>query len=116
MDKPKTLRLKDYQLPEFSTKHVDLDFNINEDHTLVTSKVTYHRTDIGKDSTSLILNADNPNPDKDYIKSIKLGGNELAQGSGYEYDKDSGEIKITVDTSEDNLEVEIETYLQKETF
>jgi aminopeptidase N len=114
MDKPKTLRLKDYQLPEFSTKHVDLDFNINEDHTLVTSKVTYHRTDIGKDSTSLILNADNPNPDKDYIKSIKLGGNELAQGSGYEYDKDSGEIKITVDTSEDNLEVEIETYLQPE--
>jgi aminopeptidase N len=110
---PEALRLADYRRPEFSANHVALDFKIHDDHTIATSNVTYYRTAEGKASRELVLNAENPNSaGKDFVRSLSMNGVKLAEGTGYVYDKDKHEIRITLDPSDDNVELEIETYLE----
>lgn len=115
MAAPKTLRLADYKRPEFTTDEVDLNFDIHEDRTIVTSKVTYKVTDDNDGAKAIVLNAESPHKNgQDYILSVVVDGVELSEGNGYTYDEENDELIIPVDPDDDNFEVEIQTYLEPE--
>ena len=76
---PSVIRLADYQPSAFTTKGVDLAFSIYPDHTLVTSRVHYTRTDDGSEALDLILDAQDPNPGSvGYIRSVCRDGTEIS--------------------------------------
>lgn len=114
MQKPEILRLADYRRPEFTTDKVFLDFSIHADHTIVTSRVAYERTPEGKNSTELVLDAENPNPagGRDYIASILMDGVPLTEGVDYFYDRDAHRLRIPVPPHWNGFELRIETRLE----
>ena len=55
-DSPKTIYLKDYQVPEYLIKTVDLFFNLDEDKTLVTTEIAVQKnTESNANTKSLKL-------------------------------------------------------------
>lgn len=115
MEQPKMLRLADYRRPEFVTDHVGLNFDIHDKHTICTSKVVYKRSAEGKSATSIALDCENPNPaGKPYVKRVTMNGLDLAPGTGYTIDDKDKKLTIALDPSDDNIELEIETYLEPE--
>ena len=108
MSAPKLLRLADYKKPPFTTGEVNLNFDVHEDHTIVTSKAVYHRTPEWNGEINLVLDTKNPNPEgsPDYLRAVKINGQTLSE-FGYTYDKENKELRIPVDLTEDNIEVEI---------
>jgi len=114
MSKPATMRLADYRRPAFSAEEVELFFDIHDSHTMASSKVTYKRTAEGQKATELVLDAENPNPEssRDYLHSVMMNGVKLAEGAGYTYDKANNQLRITLDPSESEVTLEIDTYLE----
>lgn len=68
---------KDYEAPHFSIETVDLDFDLGEDGTTVTSKVTFTRSANGG-GKPLVLMGENLE-----TVSVKVDGAERALGAGY---------------------------------
>lgn len=108
-----TIKLADYRPPLFTTNSVELYFRIYEDHTLVTSKVTYEKTatESGAGQSSLVLHAQDPNskPGK-YIRRVRIDGRELSE-SEWQFDSDKDTLTLT-GISEGPVTVEIETYIE----
>src|SRR4051812_40233437 len=67
---PKAIYLKDYKIPDYKVRDVELTFRIFDDHTEVTSKSHYLKNHSGK--SDLILNGENM-----ILKSVALGGQSL---------------------------------------
>ena len=119
---PSVIRLADYQPSAFTTKGVDLAFSIYPDHTLVTSRVHYTRTDDGSEALDLILDAQDPNPGSvGYIRSVCRDGTEISEISDwnpgadkahYHYDRQNDKLYLAMPEGCDSVELEIETYLQ----
>lgn len=113
MAAPKTLRLEDYRRPDFTTDKVDLNIDIQSDHTIVTSKVTYAKTPENEGATSIVLDAESPHKNgQEFIKSVIVDGVELSEGNGFTYDEENDRLVIPVDPDDDNFEIEIQTYLE----
>ncbi len=56
MEKPKTIYLKDYTPPKFFVDHVDLIFDIEDDQTKTTSKLTIRKNkNVADEQTSLVF-------------------------------------------------------------
>ncbi len=118
---PKTLRLSDYRKPEFTTSHVDLNFDIHEDKAFVTSTVTYDRTAEGKGVNALVLSAQNPNTSEGdtsgaepYIQGIILNGRILNEGTDYVFDNAAQTLTIPLSAKDASAKVEIRTVLKPE--
>ena len=115
MEQPKTLRLADYKRPPFTTEHVEMNFDIHDKHTICTSKVKYTRSAEGRNDTQISLDCESPNPKgKPYVRKVTMNGVELAPGTGYTVDEKDKKLNITLDPSETEVELEIETYLEPE--
>ncbi len=117
MSKNKVMRLADYRPSAFTVENVYLKFDIYEEHTVCRSFVNYKRnkdsSSDGKTATQLVLDAENPNPKgTPFIKSVKVGGLDLAEGTGYTYDEENKKLIIDFDLYSDDMDVEIETYLE----
>ena len=117
MSKNKVMRLADYRPSAFTVENVYLKFDIYEEHTICRSFVNYKRNQDsnsdGKTATQLVLDAENPNPKgTPFIKSVKVGGFDLAEGTGYTYDEANKKLIIDFDLHSDDMDVEIETYLE----
>jgi aminopeptidase N len=108
------IRLSDYTPPEFTTDHVNLAFDIDDDHTIVSSTVTYKRTEHGAEAQELVLDAEDPTPagSPDYIRSVTADDMQLAEGQGYIYEAEHNRLRIPLDADQDEIKVEIETYLE----
>jgi len=50
-DSPQTIYLKDYKVPEYLIKTVDLFFKLDEDKTVVTSEVHFYKNSSGQISS-----------------------------------------------------------------
>lgn len=116
MGQPKTLNLSDYKKPEFTTDHVDLSFDIQDEYTEVESKVTYTRTPEGKNATELVLDAESPNDDATpYIHEIIANGVPLSADYGdYIYDKDNHQLRIPLPSGENKIDIAIKTHIKPE--
>jgi len=70
---PHTTYLKNYEVPSFLIDEIDLDFDLSDEHTLVTShlRVRHNRLSTSKDRTLLL------NGDELILVSIKLNDTEL---------------------------------------
>lgn len=116
-----TLRLKDYKKPSFTTDHVELDFKISDDKTIVTSEVQYTRTDEGKGDDYIELDAQNPNiaegdtnNTEPYIQKVILNGKELSEGQDFTFDNATQKLRIKIDKSAPDAIVKIKTILKPE--
>lgn len=111
------IRLSDYRKPEFTTDHVDLNFDIHDDATYATSVVTYTRTDEGKDANALVLSAQNPNVsegtqgNEPYILDVMVDGVTLSEGSDYVFDNKAQTLTIPLAPGQKTAQVEIRTRL-----
>jgi len=102
MKTPQTKHLKDYRPFEFIVDHVDLKFDIREDHTRVTSTLKLRKDpDIANETTPLLLNR---GPYE--ITSVIAGGMVLLPS---EYQTDDSEFRLN--TTPDNFELEITSVL-----
>ncbi|MCZ8182062.1 MAG: aminopeptidase N [Beijerinckiaceae bacterium] len=55
---PPIIRLADYRVPDFLIDHVDLDFRLQPERTMVTSRLTMRRNPAGRPDASLVLDGD----------------------------------------------------------
>ena len=67
---PKAVYLKDYKVPDYKVRDIELTFRIFETHTEVVSKAHYIKNHVGTDD--LVLNGENM-----ILKSVALGGQIL---------------------------------------
>lgn len=104
---PETTYLKNYHAPDFSVTHLDLQFDLYDDATLVTSKMQLTRhSDAGK-SRELLLHGEELT-----LESLKLNGVALSD-EHYEISTDKLIISNMPDTAE--LEIVVRIYPQKNT-
>lgn len=116
MSQPKTIRLIDYKRPPFTTDLINLSFKHYDDHVDVGSKAIYKRAPEGNGAQEIVFYTKNPNtPDQpDYLHSVTVNGVTLTE-DGYTYDKENGELRIQLDPSETEAEVEFTTRLYPKT-
>jgi aminopeptidase N len=69
-DEPKTIYLKDYKVPSYRVKHLDLDFQIFDGYTVVHAKTQYVRNNASNEP--LILNGEELE-----LQSILLNGQDV---------------------------------------
>ncbi len=81
-DTPQTIYLKDYQEPAYTAQHIDLDFNISEERTLVTAKTQFKKTRAGDET--LVLNGEHM-----VLKAVSLDGKILENDKDYTLDETS---------------------------
>ncbi|WP_284178665.1 aminopeptidase N [Rhabdaerophilum sp. SD176] len=55
---PPIIRLTDYRVPDFLIDHVDLDFRLQPERTMVTSRLAMRRNPAGRPDASLVLDGD----------------------------------------------------------
>jgi aminopeptidase N len=103
----KTIYLKDYTVPTYQVKNIDLVFDLNEESTLVTSIVEYQYNSASNAGHNLQLHGEELE-----LESIKLDGKLLAE-SAYTVDNKS----LSIDNTPNNFTLEIVTriYPQKNT-
>ncbi len=102
MKPPQTQYLKDYRPFEFSVDHVDLKFDIREDHTRVTSTLKLRKNpDIADETTPLVMDKGPYG-----IVSVIAGGMVLLPS---EYQADDSEFRLK--TTPDVFELEIVSVL-----
>uniref|UniRef100_A0A2C9WA47 Peptidase M1 membrane alanine aminopeptidase domain-containing protein n=1 Tax=Manihot esculenta TaxID=3983 RepID=A0A2C9WA47_MANES len=107
MDAPKEIFLKDYKLPDYYFDTVDLDFQLGEEKTIVSSKITVYPRVEGS-SSPLVL-------DGHHLKliSIKVNSEELKDK---DYHLDSRHLTISSPPTDTfSLEIVTEIYPQKNT-
>jgi len=54
----KTIYLKDYKVPNFLVKSLDLNFDLFEDETIVTSSANYYKNPESSDDNTLVLDGE----------------------------------------------------------
>ncbi|WDP93108.1 MAG: aminopeptidase N [Desulfobacter sp.] len=102
MNTPETKYLKDYRPFEFIVDHVDLKFDIREDHTRVASTLKLRKDpELADDATPLVLNK---GPYK--IESVIAGGMVLLP---HEYQADEDTFRLN--STPDSFELEITSIL-----
>lgn len=74
-DQPKTIYLKDYKAPDYKVRHLDLNFSLFEEHTLVTSTAKYYRDG---EKAPLVLNGEHM-----FLKGVRLDGELLEDGRDF---------------------------------
>lgn len=99
-DMPKTIYLKDYQIPAYKAGHIDMTFRIFDDRTLVTASTRYKR-DKNASGERLVLNGEHLK-----LHSISLDGRMLEEGKDYKIDEKS--LTLLCDTF-DEFVLDIET-------
>mmetsp|Transcript_44396 Transcript_44396/g.71114 ORF Transcript_44396/g.71114 Transcript_44396/m.71114 type:complete len:892 (+) Transcript_44396:4398-7073(+) len=95
---------KDYKVPPFWAKHVDLTFEFGDPDTLVRSKVVYERNRVEED---LVLNGATKAANM-RLQMVKLNGNTLAQDL---FKVDDFELAIPAKLLEHSNIVEIEVLI-----
>ncbi|WP_284194435.1 aminopeptidase N [Chitinimonas prasina] len=103
---PQPIQLKDYTPPSFLIDKVDLTFDLEEDHTRVTSRLVLHRNPAHPDARAA-LQLDGRELE---LESVKLDG-ELLDSSRYELDAES----LSIAAMPDNAILEIVTVIHPET-
>lgn len=98
-DQPQTIYLKDYKIPPYKVKHVDLDFKIYNGHAIVTGTTQYIRNPGSTDP--LLLNGEDVE-----LQSVKLNGADIAYEAGHN--------SITVKPAVDEFTLEIVTKIEPE--
>ncbi len=92
---PKTTYLKDYKVPDYKVRDIEMTFRIFDDHTEVTSKAHYIKNHKGTDD--LILNGEEL-----ILKSVSIGGQPIAES---EYNVDEKFLKMRCPGEEFILEI-----------
>ncbi|QNM95978.1 aminopeptidase N [Chitinimonas koreensis] len=103
---PQPIQLKDYLPPAFLIDKVDLTFDLDEDHSRVTSRLVLHRNPAHPD-TRAPLRLDGRELE---LEALRLDGEPL-DGSRYELDAES----LTIASMPDNAILEIVTVIHPET-
>ncbi len=102
---PKEIFLKDYKVPPFLIKNVELFFDIFESHTIVRNISTFKKNPKSvEELTNLELNAENME-----ILSIELNEKNLDKQE-YVYLEDQGVLNILEVPNEFTLETEVKIY------
>ncbi len=78
---PKVIYLKDYQKPDYFITHANLNFDLKEDVTIVTSHLTFKREKAGVSSIRL-------DGEDMILKSVAIDGKEISS-DGYDLDEES---------------------------
>ncbi|KAG2585799.1 hypothetical protein PVAP13_6KG413900 [Panicum virgatum] len=108
MDSPKEIFLKDYRKPDYLFDKVDLQFQLGEEKTIVTSKIVVSPGVEGSISAPLVLHGCDLK-----LLSIKVNGTEL---KGEEYTVDSRHLTVSTPLAGVfNLEIVTEIYPQLNT-
>ncbi|KAG2580779.1 hypothetical protein PVAP13_6NG363600 [Panicum virgatum] len=108
MDAPKEIFLKDYRKPDYLFDKVDLQFQLGEEKTIVTTKIVVSPGVEGSISAPLVLHGCDLK-----LLSIKVNGTEL---KGEEYTVDSRHLTVsTPPAGVFNLEIVTEIYPQLNT-
>ncbi|QDQ25917.1 aminopeptidase N [Chitinimonas arctica] len=103
---PQPIQLKDYTPPAFLIDKVDLTFDLDEDHSRVSSRLVLHRNPDHPDARApLTLDGKELT-----LESVKLDG-EILDGSRYQTDAES----LTIAAMPDNAILEIVTVIHPET-
>lgn len=103
---PQYIQLKDYTPPAFLVDKVDLTFDLDEDHTRVTSRLVIHRNpDHGNTTAALVLNGSELE-----LVSVKLDG-ALLDATSFVVDAET----LTLPQMPDNAILEIVTLIHPET-
>ncbi|MCR8924249.1 aminopeptidase N [Dasania sp. GY-MA-18] len=100
---PKTIYLKDYQVPEFLIDHTDLHFTLADDMTTVRSRLSMRRNPESKtQDASLVLHGQDMQ-----LQAVTLDGT-LLSASAYKVDEES----LTVASVPDSFVLECETLIK----
>ncbi len=103
---PKVIHLKDYQKPNYQVKTIDLTFSLDEEYTLVSSKVVYYRD---KNSNQNTLKLDGESLE---LIAVRLNGSILTAD---QYELDDEGMQLTDLPDEFTLEIDTRIYPQKNT-
>ncbi len=104
-NKPKEIFLKDYKVPPFLIKNVELFFDIFNNHTIVRNISNFKKNpESTEKETILKLNAENME-----IMSVKLNEKNLEKGE-YKYLEDLSILEILGVPEEFTLETEVKIY------
>ncbi len=95
------IHLKDYREPDYWAKTVDLNFDLQPDATLVTSKVTFERNKTAKSGASLMLDGDELK-----LVSVSIDGKPLTPA---QYVETSTTLTIPKPPAKRKFDVEIVT-------
>lgn len=110
---PQTIYLKDYRVPDFLIDAVELDFDLQQDKTIVSSVLHCQRNPEGEDNAE--DNADVPlvlNGEKMQLRSIQCDGQSLDQ-SQYVVDEETLTISNLPDRFTLAIQVEIDPAANK---
>lgn len=105
---PKAIYLKDYQAPAFEIKSTHLNFDLYDDHTLVSSSLSLCRSGDQKDAP-LFLNGQDLE-----LVSVSVNGQSLKEGD-YEQTEESLTIKADILPDEFTLAVQTKIKPQENT-
>ena len=100
-EEPKTIYLKDYKPYPFRIKHLDLNFDIHEGYTNVTSIMEIERKD-ASDNAPLFLNGESLE-----LRCVKYNGEEIK-------DFEKTETALTLTPGDNIFTLEIQTRIQPE--
>ena len=104
---PKVIYLKDYQLPAYDVSTIELTFSLNEEYTLVSSKVAYRKRSNSNSQSTLELYGEELE-----LVGIRLDGTALKEEE-YELTEDG---MILSDMPENfSLEIDTRIYPEKNT-
>lgn len=98
----KTIYLKDYSVPNFLVESLDLNFDLFEDETIVTSSASYYKNPESDQDNTLVLNGE-----EQEIVSIIVNGEDF---SDYNSDKQT----LTLNNLPDKCEIHITTKIHPE--
>ncbi len=98
----KTIYLSDYKVPNFLVKSLDLNFDLYDDETLVTSSAHYYKNPHSSDDNTLTLDGE-----EHEIVSIMVDGQDFK-------DYTSDEHTLTLNNLPDNCEINISTKIHPE--
>ena len=102
-DSPQTIYLKDYQVPEYLIKTVDLFFKLDEDKTLVTAELQVYKNPESKENSEYLVLAG-----KD-VKLLELSiDGSLLTSNQYEFGEESLKINQVSDQFSLKIITEIE--------
>ncbi len=105
MPKPKEIFLKDYKVPTFLIKNVELFFDIFDDYTIVRNVSSFHKNLASKDNSSTLkLDAENME-----IMSVKID-DKILDKDGYTFLDTENVLEIKNVPKEFTLETEVKIY------
>lgn len=102
-DTPKTIYLKDYKPYPFEIEHLDLNFDIHEEHTIVTASAQYKR--INPQAKDIFLYGEELE-----ILSIQIDGNDVS-----DYTKSDASLRIPCPADEFTLEIKTKIHPEQNT-